>query len=100
MRIPRPITAGALSRAISTATTTTTTNNTHTAIIRRAFSASQRRASGGGHGPEYDPPTGWLFGERPGVKQEKEGWENLTYYGFCGSLVVFAIAYSFKPDTT
>lgn len=63
----------------------------------RFFSVTQRRAGGA---PEYDPPTGWLFGVRPGEKYEKEGWENLMFYGFGGSLVAFAIVYAFKPDTS
>lgn len=68
---------------------------------RRTLSTTPARASGGhGHGPEFDPPTGWLFGVRPGEKAEKEGWENLAYYGFCGSLAVFGVAYAFKPDTS
>lgn len=71
------------------------------AITRRTFATTPARRSGGhGHGPEFDPPTGWLFGVRPGEKAEKEGWEGLAYYGFCGSLVAFGIAYAFKPDTS
>lgn len=66
---------------------------------RRTFATTPARRSGG-HGPEYDPPTGWLFGVRPGEKAEKEGWENMVYYGFCGSLVAFGIACAFKPDTS
>lgn len=30
----------------------------------------------------------------------KEGWENLWYYGFIGSLLVAGVAYIFKPDTS
>ena len=63
----------------------------------RAFSVSTHRAGGGA---QYDPPTGWLFGVKPGEKYEKEGWENLFFYGFYGSLGVFAVAYAFKPDTS
>lgn len=72
-----------------------------TATRSRTFATTPARRSGGhGHGPEYDPPTGWLFGVRPGEKAEKEGWENFAYYGFCGSLAAFGIAYAFKPDTS
>lgn len=67
-------------------------------IPRRHFSVTPPRASGGA--PEYDPPTGWLFGIRPGEKYEKEGWENMMLYGFCGSFAVFGIVYAFKPDTS
>lgn len=72
-----------------------------TAVRARTFATTPARQGGGhGHGPEFDPPTGWLFGVRPGEKAEKEGWEGLAYYGFCGSLVAFGIAYAFKPDTS
>lgn len=30
----------------------------------------------------------------------KEGWENIWYYGFIGSLLVAGVAYVFKPDTS
>lgn len=65
----------------------------------RAFSTrtSQRAAD---HGNHYDPPTGYLFGVKPGQKYEKEGWENIFYFGFIGSLIATGIAYVFKPDTS
>ncbi|KAJ5362221.1 NADH:ubiquinone oxidoreductase ESSS subunit [Penicillium brevicompactum] len=46
------------------------------------------------------PPTGWLFGVKPGQKYAKEGWENIWYYGFIGSFLVAGVAYVFKPDTS
>ncbi|RAL17229.1 uncharacterized protein BO97DRAFT_401908 [Aspergillus homomorphus CBS 101889] len=52
------------------------------------------------HGDHYDPPTGYLFGLKPGQKYQKEGWENIWYYGFIGSLLVTGVAYVFKPDTS
>ena len=64
----------------------------------RSFSTTQGKASS--HDHEYDPPTGWLFGVKPGEKYQKEGWEGLFFYGFCGSLAVFTVAYAFKPDTS
>lgn len=64
---------------------------------RPFFSTTRAAAS---QGSQFDPPTGWLFGVKPGEKYQKEGWENIFYYGFCGSLVVFTIAYAFKPDTS
>ncbi|KAI0021791.1 ESSS subunit of NADH:ubiquinone oxidoreductase-domain-containing protein [Xylariomycetidae sp. FL0641] len=64
----------------------------------RTFSASAR--TNASHGPQYDPPSGWLFGVKPGEKYVKEGWEGLFFYGFFGSLVVAAVAYGFKPDTS
>merc|ERR1712000_294356 len=47
----------------------------------------------------HDPPTGWLWGVKPGEKPEPEGWE-WPMYIFCGSIVVTAIAMAYKPDTT
>ncbi|KAJ5595379.1 uncharacterized protein N7459_001587 [Penicillium hispanicum] len=52
------------------------------------------------HGDHYDPPSGWLFGVKPGQKYVKEGWEGVWYYGFIGSFLVAGIAYVFKPDTS
>jgi hypothetical protein len=65
----------------------------------RAFSQSKIRQGGGNHGTQYDPPSGWLFGVKPGEKYEKEGWETLWYWGFYGSFALATIAYAFKPDT-
>lgn len=82
---------------------TRASRQTAAAAVRatRTFATTPARQGGGhGHGPEFDPPTGWLFGVRPGEKAEKEGWEGLAYYGFCGSLIAFGIAYAFKPDTS
>lgn len=45
------------------------------------------------------PPTGWLFGVKPGEKPEKEGWENVFFYGFFGSVAFGVVGYWFKPDT-
>lgn len=64
----------------------------------RAFSATTKTAAS--HESQYDPPTGWLFGVKPGEKYQKEGWETPFFYGFCGSLGLFAVAYAFKPDTS
>ncbi|EEP80960.1 conserved hypothetical protein [Uncinocarpus reesii 1704] len=61
---------------------------------------STRAPLSGAHEPHYDPPTGWLWGVKPGQKYVKEGWEGLWTYGFVGSLVVAGIAYAFKPDTS
>ncbi|TGZ81263.1 hypothetical protein EX30DRAFT_331260 [Ascodesmis nigricans] len=48
----------------------------------------------------YDSPSGqWLFGVPPGTRT-KEGWENLFYFGFAGSLVLASVAYAYKPDSS
>lgn len=91
----RPQAAVRATRAIAQASCSRATPRTSS---QRAFSASALRLSG--HGPEYDPPTGWLFGVKPGEKYQKEGWEGPFFYGFCGSLIIAAIAYAYKPDTS
>jgi hypothetical protein len=62
------------------------------------FSTTARRAGGGGM--QYDPPSGWLWGVKPGEKYQNEGWEGPFFYGLWGSIIVFAVAYAFKPDTS
>ncbi len=54
---------------------------------------------GHGHEDHYDPPGGWLWGERPGDKYEKEGWEGLAWV-FVASWVVAIAAYTMKEDTS
>ncbi|EXJ96174.1 hypothetical protein A1O1_01300 [Capronia coronata CBS 617.96] len=53
----------------------------------------------GGHDDHFDPPGGWLWGERPGDKYEKEGWEPFAYF-FVAAWVVAVAAYTMKEDTT
>jgi hypothetical protein len=74
--------------------------STTTPSTSRAFTTALRTRSDDSHGSHYDPPTGWLWGIPPGQKYEKEGWENAVYYGLCGSLVLAAVGYAFKPDTS
>ncbi|KAL2144865.1 hypothetical protein VTI28DRAFT_8425 [Corynascus sepedonium] len=94
--------AARIATASSTTTTAaTTTATTSTALVPsrfRYFSTTPRRAGGGGM--QYDPPSGWLWGVRPGEKYQNEGWEGPFFYGFWGSLIVFAVAYAWKPDTS
>jgi hypothetical protein len=40
-----------------------------------------------------------LWGDRPGQKYKKEGWEGMMFWGFGGGFVVATIAYVYKPDT-
>lgn len=54
---------------------------------------------GGGHDDHFDPPGGWLWGQRPGEKYEKEGWEGLAWV-FVASWVVAVAAYTMKEDTS
>ena len=66
---------------------------------QRPISSTPTRRSGDAHEDHYDPPGGWLFGVKPGEKYENEGWENVWYYGFFGSLAFGVIGYCYKPDT-
>ena len=63
----------------------------------RSFSVTTRRQGGGS---DFDPPTGWLFGVKPGEKYEKEGWELPFFTLFCGGLVGAGVVLAFKPDTS
>lgn len=67
---------------------------------RRNLTSTQTRSAGDhAHEDHYDPPSGWLWGVKPGEKYENEGWENLWYYGFCGTLLFGVVGYCYKPDT-
>ncbi len=68
----------------------------------RPFSITARRgaSSSSSHESQYDPPSGWLWGVKPGEKYKNEGWEKPFFWGFCGSLVLFAVVQAFKPDTS
>ncbi|KAF2451474.1 hypothetical protein P171DRAFT_492837 [Karstenula rhodostoma CBS 690.94] len=82
----------------STAVATRQPNLKFPLSFRRTF--SQTKSTQGGHGPSYDPPSGWLFGVKPGEKYQKEGWEGVWYWGLYGSFAVAIVAYAFKPDTS
>merc|ERR1712070_804809 len=49
---------------------------------------------------QHNRPSRWRFGVKPGEKYENEGWENIWYYGFFGSLVFGLVGYCYKPDTS
>ena len=69
-----------------------------TSLPSRSFSITARQQGGHGNESPWDPPSGWLWGIRPGEKVESEGWE-WPMYIFCGSIVVAGVALAFKPDT-
>ncbi|GAM86098.1 hypothetical protein ANO11243_041080 [Dothideomycetidae sp. 11243] len=66
----------------------------------RPLSTTPRLRSASSHEDHYDPPGGWLWGQRPGEKYEKEGWEGLWTYGFFGTMAFLVIGYCYKPDTS
>ena len=68
---------------------------------QRTLSSTTALRAGDSHAHEdhYDSPSGWLWGVKPGEKYENEGWENVWYYGFFGSLLFGLVGYCYKPDT-
>ncbi|WWD02854.1 hypothetical protein V865_000896 [Kwoniella europaea PYCC6329] len=66
----------------------------------RSTSAVARRYAS--HGPSYNPPSGYLFGERPPKdgKRVKETWENIYYVGMFGGMALAAVIIAYKPDTS
>jgi hypothetical protein len=91
--IPRPTVLARTAKSVSA--------QQPTIRATRAFSSTQpSKAADHAHEDHYDPPSGWLFGVKPGEKAEKEGWETVWVWGFFGSLGLGAVAYAFKPDTS
>ncbi|RMZ72565.1 hypothetical protein GMOD_00007568 [Pyrenophora seminiperda CCB06] len=88
--------AGSASRTAVLRPATATQQQSRPAIAahHRAFSTSQVKRI------QYDPPTGWLFGVKPGEQYEKEGWEGPMFWGFGGACLFGVVAYAFKPDTS
>ncbi|KAF1985132.1 NADH-ubiquinone oxidoreductase [Aulographum hederae CBS 113979] len=70
----------------------------HAHTSRRNLSSTPQFRSS--HESHYDPPGGWLWGIPPGQKYQKEGWETMFYWGFCGSMGLATVAYCYKPDTS
>lgn len=98
MPIMRP--SALSSRALRLTSATTTLRTVTASQLRQSLSTSQsRRSAEGSHEDHYDAPGGWLFGVKPGEKYQSEGWENLWFYGFFGSLAFGVIGYCYKPDT-
>jgi len=100
--LPRPGTALRAARQAQTLRSAQGTTTTMTAQPARARLLSSSAPARAAHGKEsrFDEPTGWLWGVRPGEKYQNEGWERPFFWGYCGSLIVFAIVYQFKPDTS
>lgn len=88
-------------KCLSNTSTVLSTSRMAAPTASRSFSSTQAvKAADHAHEDHYDPPTGWLFGVKPGEKAEKEGWEGLWVYGFFGSLALGVVGYAFKPDTS
>jgi len=67
----------------------------------RSNIARRRYASHGA--PQYNEPTGYIFGEKPpppGQKRKREEWELIWYWGMFGSMALAAVGLYYKPDTS
>jgi hypothetical protein len=93
MPLLRPTTALRASRTL-----TSTSSLVPTA--RPLSTTTKLAAADHAHEDHYDPPSGWLWGVKPGEKYQKEGWEGIWMWGFFGSLGLGVVAYAFKPDTS
>lgn len=91
MPLIRPATSSALTVAMRPSTAV---------AVRRTTVVARRGMAGDAHGHHYDAPNGWLFGVQPGEKAKKEGWENIFYWGFFGSMAMAAVGWAYKPDTS
>jgi len=92
MPLPRP---ASLSRVVNSIS-----SQSQRTFVRGFSNTIARKAADHAHEDHYDPPSGWLFGVKPGEKPEKEGWETVWVWGFFGSLGLGVVAYAFKPDTS
>jgi hypothetical protein len=97
MPVPRPSIA---LRAASSITKTSRAPGSQLTAARAFSTSKPQQAADHAHEDHYDPPSGWLFGVKPGEKAEKEGWETVWIWGFFGSLGLGVVAYAFKPDTS
>ncbi|KAL8278670.1 hypothetical protein RQP46_008962 [Phenoliferia psychrophenolica] len=77
-------------------------------VARTIPSRSALVARHSSHGPNYNAPTGHLFGEQVGnsfvlgarQKRVKQDWENIYYYGMGGGMALGAVLIYYKPDTS
>jgi hypothetical protein len=93
MTVLRAATASQTATALRLASTHSAQDDAH------GHGAASAGGHGGGHDDHFDPPGGWLWGQRPGEKYEKEGWEGLAWV-FVGCWVVAIAAYTMKEDTS
>ncbi|KAK4685541.1 hypothetical protein P7C73_g4607, partial [Tremellales sp. Uapishka_1] len=68
-------------------------STTPTALSTRSYAS---------HGPSYNEPSGYLFGERPvkGEKRQRESWERIYYAGMIGGFGLATVLLVYKPDTS
>ncbi|KAL0951096.1 hypothetical protein HGRIS_007833 [Hohenbuehelia grisea] len=77
---------------------------TSSRVILRTCTAKPTGRRLASHGaPQFNEPSGYLFGEKPpppGQKRVKEGWENIWYIGMFGSMAFASVMLYYKPDTS
>jgi hypothetical protein len=100
MPLPRPVAVSRVANSISSQPQRALVTSSQRSFVRGFSNTKQRKAADHAHEDHYDPPSGWLFGVKPGEKPEKEGWETVWVWGFFGSLGLGVVAYAFKPDTS
>ncbi|KAF8237787.1 hypothetical protein L208DRAFT_1355780 [Tricholoma matsutake] len=72
-------------------------------VLRLAVPRIKGKRFASHEAPQYNEPSGWLFGEKPppaGQKRVKEDWENIWYIGMFGTMAFAAIMLYYKPDTS
>jgi hypothetical protein len=97
MPLPRTVALTRVAKSLPQSSPLSTSQRT---FVRGFSYTKERKAADHAHEDHYDPPSGWLFGVKPGEKAEKEGWETVWIWGFFGSLGLGVVAYAFKPDTS
>jgi len=78
------------------------TSTTFTRLLARPLSTSLRRPAHH-EAPQFNEPSGYLFGEKPptpGQKRRREDWELIWYIGMFGGMGLAAAGLYFKPDTS
>ncbi|KAJ2160647.1 hypothetical protein GGF46_002076 [Coemansia sp. RSA 552] len=68
-------------------------------LSTRGVLAPGRLTRGGHEPPQFNEPGGYLFGRKPGVKYEEEGWEKPYFIGFPIAFMLIALGIYYKPDT-
>jgi len=71
--------------------------------LRASSSRFQTKRYASHEAPQYNEPSGWLFGEKPpppGQKRVKEDWENVWYLGMFGTMAFAGVMLYYKPDTS
>ncbi|RSH82761.1 uncharacterized protein EHS24_007755 [Apiotrichum porosum] len=71
-------------------------------LLRALPRVAPRQARAASHGPSYNQPSGYLFGEKipKGQKRQRESWETIFYVGMGGSVALVTVMFAYRPDTS